>query len=110
VSSLPRRRLHDDGRAAINRRERPLVEPRQFGDAVCQSEIAHALPLLRRERPAGAHEVQARIVPPRAGEHVEQHVDALARDRAPDVQHVDGVWRGRGQSSRRAIGIRIGCG
>ena len=66
-------------------------------------------PLARRERTADLDQPNARIAPAQSGDDIQQHVDALARNRAADVQQLDTVV-GRRTEKRGGLSIRARLG
>ena len=100
--------LQHDGGAAIQRRERPLVDAAERHDAIGNTELAGQALLTRRERPADANETNAGNHPVKGGADAQQHVNPFARRSAADVQELDGSRRRRGQPLRFSIGHRVG--
>ena len=72
-----------------NGRQRRAIDERQHDDRVEDAEIARVRPLLGGERAADADQPDVGPLGADRREHVEQHVDALARNGAADVQQLD---------------------
>ena len=97
---------HERG-PSIDRRKDAVIDERHFDDVAVQAQRAGQTALRGRERAADLDQPQARMRLPECGDDVEQDVDALARDRAADVQQLEAIVLGR---TEKRDGFAIGAG